>query len=164
MFTRFYGACALAVALLTSCGGEKAENKTEKKEEAKTEASEKKTEAEDKPEAPKTTDLSSQLIGEWELKEAFDPGGEKMKNVKASLTFTKAGYTQFLQFPDQPAQNIKGTWTFDAQRKNEDAAIDCLLFNSTEEGEMGWNLMSVTDTELVLVFTTMPEKRVYKRK
>ena len=162
MFIRFYGACALAIVLLTSCGGEKAENKTDKKEEPKTEATDKKPETsekpEEKPEASEKKDLASQLIGEWEIVKSLDPSGAE-DGMKGTLTLTKTGFTRV-----EAGQTTKGTWKLDAKRKNEDGAIDCIVFKSGNEGENGWNVMSVTDKELVLVFTTMPQKYIYKKK
>ncbi len=164
MFARFYGACALAIALLTSCGGEKAENKTDKKEEAKTEAPEKKPEAEEKPEATEKKDLASQLVGTWEIVKSFDPGGTE-DGTKGTLILTKTGFTETLKGATIPGGSTKkGTWTLDAKLKNEENALDCLVFNNANEGQMGWNVMSVTDKELVLVFTTMPQKYIYKKK
>lgn len=165
MFVRFYGACALTITLLTSCGGEKAENKTDKKEEPKTESTEKKPEAEQKQkaEAPAKKDLASQLIGEWEIVKSFDPGGAE-DGIKGTLTFTKTGFTRIDKSPLQPEANTaKGTWTLDPKLKNEDSAIDCVVFNNADQGDL-WNLMSVTDKELVLVFRTMPQKYIYKKK
>ncbi|TAE17963.1 MAG: hypothetical protein EAZ95_05555 [Bacteroidetes bacterium] len=158
MFVRFYGACALAVALLTSCGGEKAENKTDKKEEPKTEATDKKPEPEQKPEAPVEKDLASQLIGEWVITKSFDPSGAE-DGGKGSLTLTKTGFTRM-----EGERAIKGTWKLDSKLKNEESAVDCLVLNGEGEGETSWNVMSITDKELVLIFTTMPQKHIYKRK
>jgi hypothetical protein len=51
-----------------------------------------------------------------------------MKNVTSSLAFEKSGYTEAIKFPDQPAQNTKGTWKLDATKKNEEGAVDCVVF------------------------------------
>jgi hypothetical protein len=173
MKVSLYWACALACTLLVSCGGEKpaqeAEKKAEAKTEAKTETPEKKEEKEEKEDEPKEKkqdkgDYASKLVGKWELVEAFGLGGEKMKNVKSTITLGKTSYSEVKQHPDQPLQNLKGTWKLDPTRKNEEGALDAIIFNCIGEGEYPWNLMSVTDTELVLVFFVVPEKYIYKRK
>ncbi len=170
MFVRFYGACALTIALLTSCGGEKAENKTDKKEEAKTEAPEKKPEAEQKPEAPAEKDLASQLIGKWEMVKYINPGGEEEKGFKITLILTKTGFTRITQSPGEAeSYTNKGTWTLDASKKDaeETGAIDCIIFkDELEHGSvMPENVMPIKDDMLTLtVHHPMPATHIYKRK
>jgi hypothetical protein len=165
MFVRFYGACALAVALLTSCGGEKAENKTDKKEEPKTEATDKKPEPEQKPEAPAEKDLASQLIGEWEIVKSFDPSGAE-DGTKGTLTFTKTDFTRTIKAPSA-SPSIKGTWTLDPTKKDPEAkdAVNCIVFKNAEMGEMFEFVLPIENDMLTLLVTTpMPSKVIYKRK
>jgi hypothetical protein len=169
MFVRFCGVCALSIALLTSCGGEKAENKTEKKEEAKNEAPEKRSEAPEKSESSEKKDLASQLIGKWELVQSFDPSGTE-DGTRGTLTFTKTEFTRTTKSKDAPEeQTITGTWRLDASKKDaeEKEAIDCILFKSETFGgnESPENVLPIKDNTLTLtVQHPMPSKTVYKKK
>lgn len=167
MFMRSHWAYALSVVLLTSCGGEKAENKTEKKEEAKTETSEKKPEAEEKPKAEEKKDLASQLIGTWELVKYINPAGEEEKGYKTTLTFTKTGFTRIDKQPGSAEPSTsKGTWKLDASKKDaeEKEAIDCIVFKN-DAYDATENVLPIKDDMLTLtVQRPMPSKSIYKRK
>lgn len=159
----FWGTCALSLLLLTGCGGEKSEN-ADKKEKTEQKAEKDAPKVSEEPPKEEKKSLADQIAGEWELVKTFDPSGAETK-ATGSLSFTASDFTDINKYSsDAEARTIKGTWRLNPEAKNEDGALDCIAMKTADEGEVNWNLMSVSKDELVLVFTTMPEKRVYKRK
>lgn len=154
---------------MTSCGGEKAENKTDKKEETKTETPEKKPEApekaEEKPTSSEKKDLASQLIGKWEITQSFDPSGAE-DGTKGTLTFTEKGFTRTTKYASDPnSQTVKGTWSLDPSKKTEQEAINCIMFKDEAGSEVPENVMPIENNVLTLMIAAGEGgKIVYKRK